>query len=133
MNLKPNINLFELRVKLYPPDYLAGLTIENLTYEVYLGDGGDSVRPNFIAEVNASGASKGVHIELRKDFINGLGTLKNIYYLTVALKFINDSVANLVALPVSSPHLRFDPICTLFGEAKSNIFRYMKLLMCLLQ
>ena len=119
IDFKSRVNRFELGAKVHPPDYLAGLTVESIFYSIYLADAGESEIPYFVDSINASSASEGVRIQLRKDFINGLGALENVYYLTVSLGLKNNSLSNIVALPDLSPHLQVDTICTFFGEASS--------------
>lgn len=105
---------------MHPPDYLAGLTVESIFYDVYLADAGESKAPYYVDTINASRASEGVLIQLRKNFVNGLGVIENVYYLTVSIRLNNRSLSSIVALPYLSPHLQVKAICTFIGEASSQ-------------
>ena len=88
---------------------------------MFLADAGESVTPYFVQRINASSASEGVLIQLRKDFLRGLGVLDNVYYLTVSigLNTNNKNLSSIVALPDLSPHLKMKTICTFIGEASN--------------
>ena len=119
IDLKSRANRFELRARVRPPDYLAGLTVESISYDVFLADGGESETLYYVDTINASKASEGVLIQLRKDFINGLGMIENVYYLKVSMRLNDKSLSSTVALPGYSPYLQVTTICTFIGKASS--------------
>ena len=100
----------------HPPDYLAGLAIEDLSYNIYLADAENFSTAHLQQIVNASIASNdGVRVQLRKDFINDLNIFLSVYYLTVSIKYTNKELSNIIGLPGRSPQLAINTICTFFG------------------
>ena len=93
--------------------------MESIFYDVYLADAGEFIDPYFVDTINASRASEGVLIQLGKDFVNGLGAVENVYYLTVSLRLNNKSLSSIIALPDLSPQLKVETICTFIGETSS--------------
>ena len=101
-------------MRLYRPIYMGGLS--EWSYEIYLSDGGD-LKPKYIDTVEILNATSNFTIRLTKDFINGLGSIRNVYYVSVNMKIINTSLAGIVALPeYYSPPLAIKMICTLNGK-----------------
>ena len=103
---------FELKIKVHPPDYLAGFAIEELSYHVFLANSGRSKKVMFQQTVNSSIASEGVNVQLKKEFINDLDVIQSIYWLMVSISYTNKTLSDYIALSEPSPRLKIDVICT---------------------
>ena len=119
VNLHRHGYLYELAVKLQPPDYTGGLTADTgLQYEIHLADAGNYDKEYFITSIDPSNITEFLIVPLLKDFIIGKHHLHNVYYLLTRMMFRsrNSGLAQIIALPGDSPFLIIDTLCTFFGE-----------------
>ena len=108
---------FQLLVQLHPPDYLGGLTEEQVEYGVYIANSGlDFNDVTLVAKSNTAGT---VHFRLTNiDLLGGVGSLLNTYYAYTQLEFTYDpSLLNvdMFARPTLSPFLYLRTFCELIG------------------
>ena len=104
---------FELMIMVHPPDYLAGLAIEDLSYNIFLTDSWQPLDVDFLqTTVNSSIAREGVSVQL--DLTNDLNKYQSIYYLAVSINYTNRMLSNIIVLPGFSPYLRINAICIFF-------------------
>ena len=113
MSYITNTNGFTLNVKLHDPQYLGGLDKNGILYDLYVGDSGSANSPRYMQTVNSS---NNITVDLTsKILINGLYSIKNLFYLSVQLIIKDENLAGIASLPPGSPTLTIELMCDLFG------------------
>ena len=113
LNSEAHTNGFDLTIRLHRPDYLGGLKVEELEYNVYFGDTRREC-PQFIDTVDGL-TDTFIVVLTSKLLIHGVGSLLSIYHLAIQLASKNETLHGIAALPSGSPILVIDPLCDLIG------------------
>ena len=113
-----NSNGFQLTVKLYPPDYLGGITEEQWRYDVFLSGSVNNFSGGILGSTVPSNPTVNMTLGTNILLLGGVGSLLNTYYITTQLALKYDPTLSLVdisALPTGSPSLVVRTFCELIG------------------